>query len=252
MYNNSRGDCMENLNIVDYIVLGIILLFAIIFFFKGFIKSLFSLTKKVLAIFLSFLLVKPVSGILLGTSLGDSARSSVLDWVVSKLGDVANITNPTSEQIGELSSSLNIPKFICDWIFQGFENNLADCTLGEAISKTITYYAFNILTFIALFIILSILIWIVVKVLNKVVETPLLKPINRLLGFALGAVYGALIVSVIFLGMSALSSWDFINNIIQTYIDPLNESFGVARFLYNNNLLVLIYENIINIENIFG
>ena len=68
---------------------------------------------------------------------------------------------------------------------------------------------------------------------------------------ALNGFIGLLFVSLFLLGCNALSSTvGFVNTFVETYIDPTNPSFGVARFLYNNNILYLLIPNLINIQDI--
>ncbi len=237
--------------IVDYIVLGVLLLFLIIGLAKGFFKMVFSLSKKIISLVLAYFLVSPVRSFVISSELGLKINNYCLDIVNSKLGDLALITNPSAEQIESLSDLLNLPKFVINLLYKAFQNDVTTMPLGESIAQTISYYFITIVSFIVLVIVIALLVFILARLLNSLFETPVLKPINRLLGMGLGLIIGVMIISFIFLIAQSMVSLDFVGDLIEKYIDPNNPEFGIARFLYNNNFLLYALENIIHINDIF-
>ena len=239
-------------SIVDYIVLGFILIFAIIGVCKGLFKMIFSLSKKIIAFIVAYYLAGPVRDLLLPTTIGEKINGSVLAWVTEKIPDLVNITSPTDEQLSTISSSLNLPKFIVELILKAFNDKITTMSIGDTIASTVTYYTLTVLSYVGLFIVISILVLILGSLLNSLFESPILKPINRILGLGLGVLIATLIISLLLLITQSLSSWSFMGDFVQSQIDPTNPSFGVTRFLYNHNILTYAIENVININQIFS
>lgn len=240
-----------NLSVADFVVIGIILVFVIIGFAKGFIKMFFSLSKKILATLGAYLLTSPVRNVLIDTQIGNTIRNTILDWLVSKNEFLFNTPDLSNEMLNELQSSLKIPDFLFEIIREQVANSISvnpTETLGSIVSNTLAYYVVTILSFIVLFIILIIGMSIISAILSKIMEAPILNAINRLTGLAVGLVIGLVIVSLGMLCLSGISNWfNWGNEFISTYIDPTNESFGVARWLYNNNLLVYFIRNTLHL-----
>lgn len=237
--------------IVDYIILGVLLLFLIIGLVKGFFKMIFSLSKKIISFALAYFLVSPVRSFVIGSELGAKINNYCLDIITSKLGDLALVTNPSTEQIESLSDYLNLPKFVINLLYKAFQDEVTTMPLGESLAQTISYYFITVVSYIVLVIVIALLVFVLGRLLNSLFETPVLKPINRILGMSLGLVIGLMIVSFVFLIAQSLIGIEFVGNFIETQIQPDNPDFGIARFLYNNNLLLYALENIIHINDIF-
>lgn len=239
------------MNFVDIFIIIFIGLFAIFGLYKGLIKIVFSFSKKLVAFVASYFLVSPFRKILLPSKLGSSINTKVFEWILEKNALLANLTDPTAADIEAIAESTNLPKFICDILIKLVEDDIAGKTLGELIAETVTYYIVTALAYIILVIILILVISILSNVLNSLFETVVLKPFNRILGMCLNAFVAILFISLFFLGLNALApTVSFVNNFVETYIDPGNPSFGIARFLYNNNILMWIVSNLINVNDI--
>lgn len=241
------------LSIIDIIILVVVGVFAIIGLSKGFIKMIFSLSKKFIALLGSYLLVAPVRGVLLPSKIGLALYNPILNFINEKGGSLAQLTEFTDEQVSSLAQTMSVPEFIAKLIGDSLAKNLPEgLTLGESISQTLTYYALTVICFVALFIVILLLVYVLSKLLNSLFESLLLKPFNRLLGLAIGLLLGLFFVSLGLMIMSALSSVEFVNNLISTQIEPANETFGIARWLYNNNLLVWFLKNVMHADEIVG
>lgn len=239
-----------NLSIADFVVIGIVLIFAIVGLAKGLIKMIFSLSKKILATVGAYILVGPIRNWLTPTQIGEKINSTILDWLMTKNETLFSITDPTPEKFDELKNTLNVPNFLLDAFKKVFENNPGG-TLGDAVSNTLTYYVLTILCFIVLFILLLLVISLIAMILSKVMEAPVLNAFNRITGMIVGIFLGLMIISLVMLVLSGVSNWfSWGNEFIAKYIDPANENFGIARWLYNNNLLVLILEKVLHFDEI--
>lgn len=239
------------MNIVDVIILVIIAAFALIGYFRGFVKMIFSLSRKLLAFVGAYLLVGPIRDWLIPQGIGDKMTNYINNWLVNKNETIFTITNPTSDQLASIKESLKIPDFIFESIESIFNNNPSDLTLGKAIASTFMYYAMTVLCFIALFILLQLVVWIVSKILNALMEAPVLKTFNRLFGLIVGISIGLIMVSLCLLLLSGFAKIiDPVNDFVVNYINPTSSSFGLSRWLYNNNLLVILLKQVFHTEDI--
>ena len=147
------------LSIIDYIVIGVILISALIGIKKGFVKVLFSLIRKFASFFIALFLVKPVRSFLRTTVVNDKIYGFFLNWVNGK-GEQFSQPVPEGGMSEALKESLNLPKFLCDLLSKviGDGSSTEGMTLGEVFSETLTYYVLTIVAFILLLIVASIVI----------------------------------------------------------------------------------------------
>lgn len=231
-----------NLSIVDIVIIIVIGVAAIIGIKKGFIKMLFDLIKKFASLIIAYFLLKPTRNFLAGTIINDKIYDSVLGWATKK-GGIFTEEIPEGGLTEAMTTELKLPSVVTDLLKKviGDGSNTTGMTLGEVLSQTLTYYALTIIAFIGLLIIFSIVIRILSKFFTNLFESNGLKGINRLLGLALGAGIAVIIVWIAFIVADfAATCIDSLANIIEEYIDPTNTEPGVARWLYNNNLLTNI------------
>ena len=242
------------MTIADWIVLGIIIIFVILGFILGFVKMVFTLGKGLITYFIAYIFTKPLTLLLLKFKFATSLNVKILNMVCAK-GEI--FSQPITEaSIGAVGESLNLPSFLSNLVtkaLNGALGNLVDSgtTLGQAVSDTLTYYIFMVISFIVLFILALILVIILGKVLEKLFTLPVLNIINRILGAAFGLLLGAFFVSLSFILMDFLSTLiPSICDFVEKNINPTSETFGVARFLYNHNFVRLLFNSILKSKNI--
>ncbi len=106
----------------------------------------------------------------------------------------------------------------------------------------------NVIVFVCLFLITFIIVKIIGHKLGKSVQKGALGWVDRLLGITWGALQGLIIVCLFFMFAKLLFALPFIGNTMETFIEgdlKINETgFMPGRYLYENNLLLKILENI--------
>ena len=241
------------MTMVDIFIIIFITIFALIGLKKGLIKIIFSFSKKLIAFIAAYFLTKPFTKLLIPSKLGVSINNSILEWICEKWPEIASITDPSAADIEIISESSHMPKFIIDMLLKLIDSDSIETTFGNLIADTITHYTVTVIAYFLLVIILLIVVSLLSNVLNSLFETVVLKPINRILGMLINITISLLFVSLALLALNALApTVGFIDDFVQAYIDPSNSDFGVARFLYNNNILVWLMDNLISLEDIFG
>ena len=237
-----------NLSVIDYIVIGVVLISALIGIKKGFVKVLFSLIRKFASFFIALFLVKPVRSFLRTTVVNEKIYGFFLNWVNGK-GEQFSQPVPEGGMSEALKESLNLPKFLCDLLSKVIGDGSATegMTLGEVFSETLTYYVLTIVAFILLLIVASIVIALLSKLFTSIFESEHLKGINRLLGFVLGIGIGVATIWIAYIIV------DFVGTIIPWVqekvvgmIDPENTEFGIARWMYQNNFMSTLVQNLLS------
>ncbi len=146
----------------DLGILLVILVFMLLGYYKGLVRSALSLVQYFVVTILSVMLAPTVSKMLIET--------------------------------------FNFDLFIVEWI-RNNENLFfnAISIVSEEILKNIAGRIINVLSVIILFILLKIVCMIVIGILNKIANLPILNVVNKVGGLLIGAVNGILVVYLLIL-----------------------------------------------------
>ena len=249
------------MSIIDYIVIGLILLFAIMGFVKGFFKAMFSFVKGVAKLFLSLYLAKPLSIFLSNVKLGAETIPSI---ITSKFGDKiiglfvsqstfdaygGNIAGNVLEQ-NLLSSADKSAKCFAYIVKCFFKNMFAEDAIyidyGDFTTKFC--YAFMtiiliIISFLLILIVLSILFAILTKLFSMGSEKFVFRLADRFLGMGFGVLKAGLLILVAMFILKMLSGMP----ILSTYITNIMEQSTISLNIYN--IAYDIFSKIISIIN---
>lgn len=242
------------MQIMDWIVLGIIIIFALIGFCVGFVKMVFKLGKGLITYFIAYLFCKPLTKLCAKMGFYATVNGKILDWISTK-GEI--FSQPiTDESINAVGENLKLPSFLNDLVAKALRGALGDlvgsgATLGQGVSDTLTYYIFLVICFIVLFIVALIVVSIIGHIVIKLFSLPVLNLVNRLLGLAFGAVLGVFVIGLAFIVIDFASTWiPSLCDFIEKNIEPTKETFGVARFFYNHNFVRILFNALLKSENI--
>lgn len=242
---------------IDIAIIAVTVIFTLIGLIKGLMKQLLSFAGWLGSLIASFLLVKPVTGLLSKTPLGANINGKVADWIATK-GEIFNQPldiGTAGAQISEGISQLGLPKFIADAIAKWFNvsGSESDVTLAEVLGPAIGNIILTGITFIALFILLLILFKILTGLLNKVANKGIIGAVNRILGAALGLVKALVFVSLAMLLLSVVSGViPALNDFLVTDMGLGSEGFGIGRFFYENNPLLGLLKGTFNFKDVLS
>lgn len=191
--------------LIDILLIAIILLSAFLGYKKGLVKLGTKLFAGIIAIILTIIIYKPVSGIIINkTQIDEQIRDTIIQNT-SKAIDDKNVSNVITNQI---------------------ENEMLP-TEAENISKGVV----SAITAIILFVIVKILLSIVISLLDFVAKLPILKQFNEIGGIIYGLLRGVLIVGICVLLMGAFTK--------------INPESDLNDKIQNSNITKFIYENIV-------
>lgn len=232
------------MNLIDYGIVILILVFTLFGFYRGFLQSLLNLGGCLLSFVASFWLfpkladavssnpqiVRMLSGYTdSGSALGDLDLSSLAVSTLNSTGiaDIvskAKLPDPLGRLLGENLSQ------------QAFSplGNLAT-NVGDYVNQTLISVSINVLSFIVCFALSFLIITILINLFKSVFRFPILKQLDWLAGGLFGFAVGTVVCFVIFTAMPVVQSLIPIENFQQL----ISES-ALAGIFQNGNLVISI------------
>ena len=222
----------------DYVIIGLIVIFALLGLKNGLLKSIYKVVAYVASIYLSIKLSKPVAGWFRGTGLYEGIRNSVGD-IISNLGiDFSNVTDPSNagniyEAIKDTPFPENIKNMIADAMTDGAQT--AAGLMDDFIDK-IAFFLLVILCAVVLFIIFRILFWLAGYLIKGISSIPIIKQVDRVAGLLLGGAVGVGVVYLIFLLLAYTASFEKLAPVYEN----INKGI-IAPYFYNRNILAELF-----------
>lgn len=232
------------MNIVDYIIIGLIALSALWGFYRGFIQSVLSMGACLISLFASFhfypklaALIQGSEGLVVNLIHYTDASSRIGDLELA-LSNVASLTGSTIESI---LTNVNLPAPLDAILAYNLQNDVFASlrlnSVSDYVNQTIVSVALNILCFLACFVVIFIVLSIVINLLRAVFRFPLLKQLDWLFGGAFGLVRGIILCYAAFLLVPLVATVIP----LEAFNTLLNESMLAAYF--NNGTLLLSVMN---------
>lgn len=200
---------------IDLIVVGIILLFTFIGYKRGLVKIAFSLCTFIIALIVTLVLYKPVSGLVISnTEFDEKIENAIIDNILPE-GISAN------EEI-----DLNLKDNLYNSLLKEGTNTI------QGVAETFSTKIIETICFLLLFTVAKIALRFVTFFADLVAKLPILNQFNHLGGVIFGFLQGVLIVLVL-LALVSL----FAPMVDESIINNINDSF-IASKIYSNNILL--------------
>ena len=194
------------MNVVDYIIIGILALSVIYGIYRGFLQTLLSVASFFLAVFLAFQFGPTLSGFL-REKTGLSTTLKTYTDTVARVGD-AELSNRTvlgldPAAIERVMDSVRLPEAVKSVVRKALESDSYRTdgldTVNEYVQRTVVDTVLDILCYLICFAAASILLGIIVSLIKHVFRFPVLRAMDGLAGGVFGLVRGAVIVYALFL-----------------------------------------------------
>lgn len=238
--------------LMDFIIIGIVLLSLLIGFKKGFFKQLMGFAAILLAVLGARLLTPLTANFVATTAINQTIDDKIVNWLEAKNGIFTTVmtADPTAEELEQAMTETGLPGFIVNAIAKYFNIEVPvgeSKTFAQLLSPEITRIIVVVISFIALIIVLWLVFFILAKILNKLFSSGVLGVLNRLLGGGLGLVKSVLTVSLILLGLTALAGLvPAVNEFLVGQLDKAG-SVSVFKMLYENNPINLLINSVFKI-----
>lgn len=226
---------------MDGIIIAILLLFALVGYSRGLVRSACTFVSSILALALSFIIYPIINFMLKMTPAYTEFYKATLDRI-EKIDFGQGIQTQGENIIAQINW---LPSIISEQIKAN--NNAATYemlqvgTLQEYIATYITNMVIALLAIFITWIIIKLVIVGLINIVGGIVEhLPVISTFNHLGGFIFGIMKGILMLSLI-----ALIIPIFIENPLMEGIRQSIDSSILAKWLYENNLILLIYNKYI-------
>ncbi len=190
----------------DIVVILLVAIFAIVGWYKGFMKSVIGIASLVASLVLAWMLSPAVADLFIIAGL----KEGIYERIAGTIGGGNAWLDGLPEawrsaveagQSGAISATANM--------------------ISEAIV--------NIIAFLTVLIVVRVLIWVAANMLNLLAKLPVINFFNRTMGLALGVIQGMLIVLILLTMVYAIM--------------PMRENPVLAQAIENSQLTKFIYEN---------
>lgn len=230
------------MNLVDYIVLGVMGLSVLFGFYRGFVSSVLNTGGCLISFGLSFLLYPKLAEIIRGDT---ELVRTLLHYTdaSSRIGDlelaITNVATMTREGIANVLSKVSLPAPLDTLLQVNMENQAFAAsgvsTVSDYVSQTILNACINILCFVVCFVVLFILISIIINAIKAIFRFPVLKQLDWLVGGVFGFLRGALIC------YAAFAIVPLVLTVVPVdFISELLAESTLAPIFNNGNLILAI------------
>lgn len=225
---------------LDIIILGLLLIFAIVGSRRGLIDAVLTFLSSLGALILSFIVYPLVNAILKLTPL----YTHINEWVSDKVSTINFGTGVQSQGNAIVKNLTWLPEFISETLVK---NNNTEVYKVLGVQNIIDYVSVSITNIIVAMLALLIT-WLILKIIligslrmvgNMVAKLPVISSLNKLGGFCIGFIKGLLtlwIVVLIIPCIIATTSYQGVETYIQGSI--------LFKWLYENNLVLFVFQQL--------
>ncbi len=236
------------MDVMSWIVLILVFLAAIVGYMRGFFSILLGFLKGLSSFIISFFLAKPFGNALyklgLGNVISDKLETNVF---VGKDFFEVFINNENKDVvIKNALTNLKIPNFLHNIVSQlgnTFMGDVEGQTVGHFLSVSLSNMCCVIIAFAILMLCSSFIFLLLRKFFRQITKVRFIRRVNRILGLAVNTCVVLLFISLVFFGIAAVTTVmpSFNEKVIELF--GLNSNnFSIAKWLYENNLIVKLFE----------
>lgn len=224
-----------------WVLLVLVLIFAIQGFRKGLIRTAFAMFFFVLVIFITTWVTPYISQyIRTHTKWENRIEQKCENVIMQTIGNQEGLS--LNAQLAFIEE-LPLPQTVKDEMIENNNNEiysqLAIASFGEYVSGFIASGIMNGITFVIAFIVAILLMQMILFAIDILTELPVVGFVNRLGGFLLGSLQGIIWVWIIFLVITMLC-----NTVVGKYMIETIKEDTILAVLYNNNIIVQKIMNI--------
>jgi len=231
------------LNIVDYVIIGVVAISVLFGLYRGFVASVLSMGGGLISFLGSFALYPKLAALIQNNQ---ELQRTLLHYTdaSSRIGDLelalTNVINLGREGVQQVLNNVSLPAPLDSILRVNLENLVygtqgAASTVSDYVSQTILQASINIICFLVCFIGLYIVLSLTLNLIRAVFRFPVLKQLDSLAGGVFGLLRGILICLVVFTLIPLVQTMVPLDLITEL----LNES-SLAPIFMNGNLITAI------------
>ena len=236
------------LNIVDYVIIGVVAISVLFGLYRGFVSSVLSMGGGLVSFLASFALYPKLAALIQNNQ---ELQRTLLHYTdaSSRIGDLelalTTVVNLGREGIQKVLTNVSLPAPLDSILQVNLENLVygtqgAVTTVSDYVSQTILQASINIICFLVCFIGLYIAISLGVNLIRAVFRFPVLKQLDSLAGGVFGLLRGILICLAVFTLVPLVQTMlpmDLINELIaQSQLAPIFMNGNLITAIMNKQL----------------
>lgn len=202
---------------IDIAIIVIIVIFAIIGFSRGMLKSILGFVGTIACLIGAYFLTGFLINKLLQVQFFYNivlGESSLLSWTKGWVPDFGGAVVTDSAESLKTALGEGMGTFIANLVggmigLLNADGGYTGMTLQDCVANIVAMGIAYLILFIIIFIILKIIVSVITAIINAARKVKAVKTVDRILGFVFGGASGALFVAVIFAVMSFFISMDF-------------------------------------------
>ena len=219
--------------VIDLVIVGLVLIFAIIGFYKGFLRELISLVGFFGSLVISYFAAGYFTNFLNSVfGWGVSISNFVVNQISGISSTFATETGSTVEELQTIinSSGTNIAyKEILKQLVTKASFTEGAVTVAGVVGIIVSGFLMLIISFVVLFLLLRLVVFILDKLLSRIPRKSAIGTVNKWLGLLIGFVKGCANILIVLGVVYLLCFVPSINDFVMPYI----ETSYVTKFLYN-------------------
>ena len=236
------------MNIVDYVIIGIVAISVLFGLYRGFVSSVLSMGGGLLSFLASFALYPKLAALIQNNA---ELQRTLLHYTdaSSRIGDLelalTNVVSLGREGIQKVLGNVNLPAPL-DTILQVNLENLvygtqgAVTTVSDYVSQTILQASINILCFVICFILMYFVVSCLFNMIRAIFRFPVLKQLDSLAGGIFGLLRGVLLCLAVFTLVPLVQTMlpmDLINDLIaESQLAPIFMNGNLITAIMNKQL----------------
>ena len=236
------------MNIVDYVIIGIVAISVLFGLYRGFVSSVLSMGGGLISFLSSFALYPKLAALIQNNQ---ELQRTLLHYTdaSSRIGDLelalTNVVTLSREGIQKVLGNVNLPAPL-DTILQVNLENLvygtqgAVTTVSDYVSQTILQASINIICFLVCFIGMYIALSLGMNLIRAIFRFPVLKQLDSLAGGVFGLLRGILLCLAVFTLVPLVQTMlpmDLINDLIaQSQLAPIFMNGNLITAIMNKQL----------------
>jgi uncharacterized membrane protein required for colicin V production len=231
------------MNWTDLAVLGIIILFIVICYRRGFILSLLGIGSIIISFVVTLKFYPVLAAALIKTGWFTSLSASIAKNLSANPTVAAALNAQSSSTVANaLQNTIPLPAFVKSQVLASVQNVnqvFSIKAIVDSVAGSIARLVITGISIILIFIAIQIVLMIVTGLVRGVTKLPVIKQVDKFLGILIGIVEGVLVVFVVIAVVVLLGSMPQFKSIL----DSLDKSW-FAGFFYRNNIILNVIKSI--------
>lgn len=225
------------MNTMTIVVISIFIIFIILGFTRGLVKSVLKLVITGVALLLAYYLAPVLSDVVIEKTVVDDYITEKVKVGVENIIDGENIDMPTRNEQIDFINELQIPDYLKEALIENnndeFMAEIGTVDFYTYISRYLSLAITNALAFALIFTMAVILLNIIAIALQIVAKLPIVGSVNKVGGAIFGLLEALVVVWIMFVFIALLTT----NDVVISLYDQINES-PFLKMLYDNNILM--------------